>query len=145
MRCRLIRPLGMTLALAALLAGGNALAEGFGTPVIDGALDGAYGPSEADDPAIDEPQGNQNMDMVELYVVNDNTFWYFYFTVDDDLGVTDWGKYIINIDVTSGTLRSLTKTFLAPSLSRVPSHFGQGCTLRYLASSSRTVLDSVSR
>ena len=77
-----------------------AQAEGFGTPVVDGVLDGVYGIAEASDPAGDG-NGNANMDLLEFYVVNDNTFWYFYFTVNADIGATIWGKYVIYIDTTN--------------------------------------------
>jgi hypothetical protein len=77
----------------------RANAEGFGTPTVDGALDGVYGTAEASDPAGDA-QAGPPMDMLELYVVNDNTFWYFYFTVNTDFSANNWGKYLLYIDTT---------------------------------------------
>lgn len=77
-----------------------ALAEGFGTPVVDGVLDGIYGAAEASDPS-DDPQGNAPMDLLDLHVINDNDFWYFHFTIDDDVSANNWGKYLLYIDTTS--------------------------------------------
>ncbi|MCA9755171.1 MAG: T9SS type A sorting domain-containing protein [Candidatus Eisenbacteria bacterium] len=91
-----------TLWLVAALAAGYAtqsLAAGFGTPTVDGVLDAVYNAPEASDPS-DEPQGNAPMDLLDLYVCNDNDFWYFYFTVDDDIVATNWGKYLLYIDTT---------------------------------------------
>jgi hypothetical protein len=41
------------------------------------------------------------MDLVDLYVCNDNTFWYFLFTVNDNVQTTNWGKYLLYIDTTN--------------------------------------------
>lgn len=90
------------LWLAAALTAGTvsgALAAGFGTPVVDGVLDGVYGAAEAVDPS-DDPQGNAPMDLLNLYVCNDNDFWYFFFTIDANVGTSNWGKYLLYIDTT---------------------------------------------
>ncbi|MFH1278891.1 MAG: FlgD immunoglobulin-like domain containing protein [Candidatus Eisenbacteria bacterium] len=90
------------IALAALVAlpvptfGG-----GFGTPVMDGLADGVYGAAEASDPAGDHWANNTNIDMLNLYVCNDNTFWYFLFTVNANVSTTNWGKYRLYIDTTN--------------------------------------------
>jgi hypothetical protein len=88
------------LAMGLVFATGGALAEGFGTPVVDGVLDSVYGSAEAMDPS-DDPQGNAVMDLLDLYVCNDTNFWYFYFTIDADIVGTNWGKYVIYIDTTN--------------------------------------------
>jgi hypothetical protein len=46
---------------------------------------------------------------------------------------------------TSGRLRSATKTYRAARFRRAPLQSGQACTPRYFDSSSRTIVDSVSR
>ena len=86
------------LATWSLLLTSGAWAEGFGTPTMDGIPDAVYGAPEASDPDTDGG-GNDNMDMVDLYVCNDASFWYFCFTIDDDIGATAWGKYALYIDV----------------------------------------------
>ena len=91
-----------TLWLAAAITLGYAsaaLAAGFGTPIVDGTLDSVYNTPEASDPS-DDPQGNAPMDLLDLYVCNDNDFWYFYFTVDDNVVTNSWGKYLLYIDTT---------------------------------------------
>lgn len=91
-----------TLWLAAAITLGYAsaaLAVGFGTPIVDGTLDAVYNAAEASDPS-DDPQGNAPMDLLNLYVCNDNDFWYFYFTIDENIATTNWGKYILYIDTT---------------------------------------------
>ncbi len=94
-------------ALAALsllaLAPAGVLAAGFGTPTVDGSLTGdtaAYGAAEASDP-VDPPQGFAHLDLGDLYVCNDNDYWYFYYTINGDIGATNWGKYILYIDTTN--------------------------------------------
>jgi hypothetical protein len=82
-----------TLAWASLAGG-----EGFGTPTMDGIPDGVYGAAEAIDPAGDGA-GNANMDLLELYVCNDASYWYFCFTINDDINATNWGKYLLHIDI----------------------------------------------
>jgi hypothetical protein len=91
----------ITLALA-VLAGlpARAPAAGFGTPTLDGTVDAVYGAAEATDPS-DPPQGNAVMDLGSLYVCNDNTFWYFLFTINADINATNWGKYLLLIDTTN--------------------------------------------
>jgi hypothetical protein len=74
-----------------------AWAEGFGTPTLDGIPDPAYGSFEAADPDTDGG-GNDNMDLLDLYVCNDASYWYFCFTIDDDISANNWGKYVIYLD-----------------------------------------------
>lgn len=79
--------------------------EGFGTPVMDGNLAGdeaVYNAAEASD-GVDPPQGNAPMDLGDLYVCNDDGYWYFHFSVHDDLAVNQWGKYLLFIDTTNDT------------------------------------------
>jgi FlgD Ig-like domain len=94
-----------------LTAGGALLAtffavpgfgEGYGTPTMNGVLagdEGSYNAPEASD-GIDPPQGNAPMDLGDLYVCNDDTYWYFLFTVNADIGASNWGKYVLFIDTT---------------------------------------------
>ncbi len=89
--------------LAALLTHTDARAEAFGTPTIDGVIDGVYGAAEASDPFGDHWASNNNIDLGDLYVCNDATFWYFAFTVNDNIVTTNWGKYVLNIDTTNDT------------------------------------------
>ena len=86
------------LTLCGLLWSGLVWAEGFGSPVMDGVVDGVYGAAEASDPSGDGA-GNANMDLLDLYVCNDASYWYFCFTINDDIGTTNWGKYAIYIDI----------------------------------------------
>ncbi|HHS98165.1 MAG TPA: hypothetical protein ENK08_09800, partial [Chloroflexi bacterium] len=64
---------------------------------VDGAIDPAYGPPAATDSTADG-NGNENMDLGQLYIAEDDTYFYFAFTVDADVGATDWGKYVIYVD-----------------------------------------------
>jgi hypothetical protein len=75
----------------------GAWAEGYGSPWMDGVLDACYDSLEASDPNTDGG-GNENMDLLDLYVCNDHYYWYFYFTIDDDIGATNWGKYVVYVD-----------------------------------------------
>ncbi|MBU1698996.1 MAG: Ig-like domain-containing protein [Candidatus Eisenbacteria bacterium] len=88
------------VSLSLVLWAGIAMAEGFGTPIVDGVLDGVYGAAEASDPSGDG-NGNAPMDLLNLYVCNDNVYWYFYFTINTDISANNWGKYAIYIDTTN--------------------------------------------
>ncbi len=57
----------------------------------------SYGPPAAADSTTDG-NGNENMDLLDLYIAEDATRYYFAFTIDDDLSLTDWGKYVIYLD-----------------------------------------------
>jgi len=93
----------LVLAILVALSGTTlAGAEGFGTPTMDGIPDGVYGTAEASDPAGDGA-GNANMDLLDLYVCNDASYWYFCFTINDDISVTNWGKYLLHIDIDGAT------------------------------------------
>jgi hypothetical protein len=82
-----------------------ASAAGFGTPTMDGLLSvgdvGIYNAVEAADSDVDPPQGNAPMNLGQLWVANDANFWYFLFTVNDDIVTTNWGKYVLFIDTTN--------------------------------------------
>jgi glycosidase len=67
---------------------------------VDGVIDAAYGPPLASDPAGDG-NGNANMDLLELYVAEDADFFYFAFSANADISVTDWGKYVLYVDTTN--------------------------------------------
>jgi len=88
----------IALAVCSYLGAGLAWAEGYGSPVMDGTVDAVYGAAEASDPSGDGA-GNANMDLLDLYVCNDASYWYFCFTINDDIGTTNWGKYAIYIDI----------------------------------------------
>ncbi len=90
------------LALLVLGCVGQAVAFGFGTPTMDGLVEAVYGAAEAVDPSGDG-NGNANMDLLELYVCNDATYWYFFFTVNANLASSNWGKYLLYIDTTNDT------------------------------------------
>jgi len=91
--------ISLTLTVLLALTGTSlAGAEGFGTPTMDGIPDGVYGSPEASDPSGDGA-GNANMDLLELYVCNDASYWYFCFTINDDINATNWGKYLLHIDI----------------------------------------------
>lgn len=96
----------LTISAAALLllplCFGAAYAEGFGTPAMDGQVDGVYNTAEATD-GTGDGNGNANMDLIDLYVCNDNNFWYFLFTVNANVNTTNWGKYILYLDTTGDT------------------------------------------
>jgi len=83
----------------------GALAEGFGTPTMDGLLSpgdvAIYNAPEGVDSPSDPPQGNANMNLGNLYVANDANFWYFLFTVEANVQTTNWGKYLLFIDTTN--------------------------------------------
>lgn len=86
------------LMLSSFLWISGSWAEGFGTPTMDGIPDGIYGSPEASDPSGDGG-GNANMDLLDLYVCNDASYWYFCFTINDDINATNWGKYILYVDI----------------------------------------------
>jgi glycosidase len=67
--------------------------------VVDGIVDAAYGLPLASDPGGDG-NGNPNMDLLDLYVTEDADHFYFAFTVNADIGATNWGKYILYVDTT---------------------------------------------
>ncbi|MBN1954607.1 MAG: Ig-like domain-containing protein [Anaerolineae bacterium] len=94
---------GLLLALASLaLLGGPSLARDSveATIVVDGVVDAAYGPPAASDSNLDG-NGNDVMDLGELYVAEDGGSYYFAFTIDADVGAADWGKYVIYVDTTN--------------------------------------------
>lgn len=67
------------------------------TPLVDGVVDAVYGAPVAIDSSGD---GNSSavMDLLELYVTDDASYVYFAFTINADIGATDWGKYILYLD-----------------------------------------------
>jgi len=70
------------------------------TPIVDGVVDASYGPVIASDPAGDG-NGNGPMDLTNLWVTQDSTYFYFAFEVNTDLSANNWGKYAIYIDTTN--------------------------------------------
>ena len=74
----------------------------YGAPVVDGTVDSVYGAPIASDPAGDG-NSNANLDLLNLYVTDDADYYYFAFTINDDIVSTDWGKYVIYIDTTNDT------------------------------------------
>jgi hypothetical protein len=69
----------------------------FAAPVVDGVVDAAYGSPIASDPAGDG-NSNANMDLLDLYAVQDEDYFYFAFTINADITLTNWGKYVLYID-----------------------------------------------
>ncbi|MGC9394137.1 MAG: alpha-amylase family glycosyl hydrolase [Anaerolineae bacterium] len=67
---------------------------------IDGVVDALYGAPHASDPAGDG-NGNPNMDLLDLYIAEDDNYYYLAFTINDDIVTTNWGKYAIYIDTTN--------------------------------------------
>jgi len=70
------------------------------TITVDGVIDAAYGPPAATDSTADG-NGNAVMNLVHLYVAEDATSYYFAFTINADIGATNWGKYVIYVDTTN--------------------------------------------
>ncbi|MCP5095344.1 MAG: glycoside hydrolase family 13 protein, partial [Chloroflexi bacterium] len=68
--------------------------------VIDGIIEADYGDPLASDP-VDPPQGNANLDMGDLYVTDDVDNFYIAYTINADIGTTNWGKYLLYIDTTN--------------------------------------------
>jgi len=68
--------------------------------IVDGVVDAAYGSPIASDPAGDG-NGNSNLDLLDLYVTEDTDHFYFAFTINADIGTTNWGKYILYVDTTN--------------------------------------------
>ncbi|MDD3626791.1 MAG: hypothetical protein PHV06_05680 [bacterium] len=67
--------------------------------IIDGVIDSIYGTPLTSDPNTDGG-GNDEMDLVDLYVYDDTDNYYILFTIDKDIsGASNWGKYAIYIDV----------------------------------------------
>jgi glycosidase len=70
------------------------------TIIVDGLIDDDYGPPVASDPPGDG-NGNANMDLLDLYVAEDEAYLYFAFTINSDIAASNWGKYIIYVDTTN--------------------------------------------
>jgi len=86
------------LAAVAILCPADLWAEGYGTPTMDGVADACYGSPEASDPNTDGG-GDDYMDLVDLYVCNDDNYWYFFFTIDYNLNTyPGTPKYVVYID-----------------------------------------------
>jgi len=67
---------------------------------VDGSLDSAYGSPLASDPAGDG-NGNANMDLLDLWVTEDASQYYFAYSINADIAATNWGKYAIYVDTTN--------------------------------------------
>ncbi|MCI0728533.1 MAG: Ig-like domain-containing protein [Chloroflexi bacterium] len=72
----------------------------YGSPLVDGVIDQVYGDPLASDPAGDG-NGNANMDLLDLYVTGDADNFYVAYTVNADIAVTNWGKYMLYVDTTN--------------------------------------------
>jgi hypothetical protein len=88
---------------------------------MDGIPDAVYGAFEAADPDTDGA-GNDNMDLLNLYVCNDGSYWYFCFTIDDDIGTTNWGKYVIYLDTNGDSSMGATSDAWTRSVRGIPPH-----------------------
>jgi glycosidase len=83
------------------------------TPVllVDGEIDAPYGNPIASDSAGDG-NGNAVMDLLDLYVTEDASQYYFAFTVNADISApNNWGKYAIFIDTTNDENGATTTVF----------------------------------
>ena len=74
------------------------------TPImlVDGVIEPLYGSPLAMDPAGDG-NGNAPMDLLNLYVTEDASQYYFAYTINADVSTTNWGKYALYIDTTNDT------------------------------------------
>ncbi|MGB4596071.1 MAG: glycoside hydrolase family 13 protein [Anaerolineaceae bacterium] len=74
------------------------------TPIVlvDGNIDPVYGFPIATDPSGDG-NGNANMDLLNLYVSEDASQYYFAYSINADISAANWGKYILYIDTTNST------------------------------------------
>lgn len=66
--------------------------------VVDGIIDNSYGQPIAVDPGGDG-NGSSHMDLLELYMTEDADNFYFAYTINADINTTNWGKYVIYLDV----------------------------------------------
>ncbi|HUM48596.1 MAG TPA: alpha-amylase family glycosyl hydrolase [Anaerolineaceae bacterium] len=67
---------------------------------VDGNLDPAYGYPIATDPSGDG-NGNANMDLLNLWVTEDASQYYFIYSINADINDINWGKYAIYVDTTN--------------------------------------------
>lgn len=111
----------LALATCSLVWTSGVWAEGFGSPIMDGIPDAIYGTFEAADPDTDGA-GNDNMDLLNLYVCNDGSYWYFCFTIDDDIGTTNWGKYAIYLDTNGDSSLGATSDAWTRSVRGIAPH-----------------------
>ena len=91
-----VRPVQAAETIADSSSGVNAP---LGTPVVDGVVDAVYGTVIATDAAGDS-QGGAPLDLRNLWVTQDATYFYFAFEVNTDFSVNNWGKYLLYIDTT---------------------------------------------
>ena len=68
---------------------------------VDGEMEPQYGPALATDPAGDG-NGQAAMNLLELYLSEDASQYYFNFIVNADISYAPAGKYAIYIDTTNG-------------------------------------------
>ncbi|MCA1954812.1 MAG: Ig-like domain-containing protein [Anaerolinea sp.] len=78
-----------------------------GTPVIDGVVDAVYGTVIATDAPADS-QGGAPVDLSNLWVTQDASYFYFAFEVNTDLSANNWGKYALYIDTTGDAAGATT-------------------------------------
>ncbi|MDF1520599.1 MAG: alpha-amylase family glycosyl hydrolase [Brevefilum sp.] len=69
-------------------------------PIVDGVVDDSYGPPIGMDPPGD-CQGGDPVDLIDLWVTQDETNLYFAFEVNTDLTVNNWGKFVLYVDTTA--------------------------------------------
>ena len=72
------------------------------TPVmqVDGIVEPIYGEALASDPPGDGNE-NANMDLLDLFVSEDASQFYFAYTINEDISATNWGKYVLYVDTTN--------------------------------------------
>ncbi len=78
-----------------------------GTPVIDGVVDAVYGTVIATDAPADS-QGGAPVDLSNLWVTQDASYFYFAFEVNTNLSANNWGKYALYIDTTGDAAGATT-------------------------------------
>lgn len=74
------------------------------TPIllVDGVVEPSYDLPVATD-ATGDGNGNANMDLLDLYITEDASQYYFAYTINSDINATNWGKYALYIDTTNDT------------------------------------------
>ena len=92
--------LSLLLSPAASLAQAPTESVQFVTPIVDGVIDAEYGAPIASD-TVGDGNGNAVMDLLDFYAAEDEENVYLAFTINEDLAVTNWGKYVIYIDTTN--------------------------------------------
>lgn len=87
-----------TPLLTDLIPAGTTFVPGSDSYSAFGFVPISYVTPLASDP-VDPPQGNANLDLRDLYIVQDQNDFYIRFTIGADISApNDWGKYLLFID-----------------------------------------------